>query len=153
LASATATPTAVAASVNRIRLKAMVDQARTKADARAAQISSKAQQAGDKTEAHWNQVQSDWDRHVKQIRQRIDAKKAEHDADMAERDAEWAEATHTTQFSSHRLPSRKPSTLCSTLCSRGATPTSWPRPPSGDRHRRQEHIVAGVMRRTTRGPW
>ena len=44
-------------------LKAMVDEARTNADARAAQLGTKAQQAGDKAEAHWNQVQGDWHQH------------------------------------------------------------------------------------------
>ena len=53
-------------------LKAMVDEARTKADARAAQINTKAQETADQAEAHWNQVQSDWDRHIKSIRERID---------------------------------------------------------------------------------
>ena len=62
-------------------LKAMVEAARTKADARADELSTRAEEAGDTAEAHWNQVQSDWDRHIKQIRKRIDAKKAEHDAD------------------------------------------------------------------------
>src|SRR4029079_380433 len=73
-------------------LKAMVDEARTKADAGAAQINTKAQETADQAEAHWHQVQSDWDRHIKRIRERVDAKKAELDANAAENDAEWAEA-------------------------------------------------------------
>ena len=51
----------------------MVDEARTKADARATQLSTKAQETADQAEAHWRQVQSDWDRHIKRIRERIDA--------------------------------------------------------------------------------
>ena len=40
-------------------LKAIVDDARRKADARANELSTRAQEAGDNVEAHWNQVQSD----------------------------------------------------------------------------------------------
>ena len=111
-------------------LKAMVDQARIKADARADELSTKAHEAEDTAEAHWNQVQSDWDRHIKQIRKRIDAKKAEHDADVAERDAEWAEADAYDASSSRRPRSRRPSTRCSTLYWPGETRTSWRPPPS-----------------------
>ena len=72
-------------------LKAMVDEARQKADVRAAALKAKSEEAADDAKHQWNEMQSDWDKHVKRIRERIDAKKAAHDADVAERDAEWAE--------------------------------------------------------------
>jgi hypothetical protein len=73
-------------------LKAMVDEARKKADDRAAQLHTKTTEAADQAQHQWNQVQTDWDKHVKRIRARADAKKAEIDAGMAEDDAQWAEA-------------------------------------------------------------
>ena len=73
-------------------LKTMVDDARKKADDRAAQLHTKTTEAGDQAQHQWNQVQTDWDKHVKRIRERVDARKAEIDAGMAEDDAQWAEA-------------------------------------------------------------
>ena len=73
-------------------LKAMVDDARKKADARAAQLRDKTNEVAEQADRNWNQVQSDWDKHVQRIRERIDAKKAAADARAAEGDAEWAEA-------------------------------------------------------------
>jgi hypothetical protein len=73
-------------------LKTMVDDARKKADDRAAQLRAKTTEAADQAQHQWNQVQTDWDKHVKRIRERTDAKKAEIDAGMAEDDAQWAEA-------------------------------------------------------------
>ena len=80
-----------AAARDTAELKAMVDQARRKADARAAELQAKAGETADQAERQWNEVQGDWDRHIKRIRGRIEAKKAAHDVDVAERDAEWAE--------------------------------------------------------------
>ena len=77
-------------------LKAMVDDARKKADDRAAQFGAKtteaAGQAAGQAQSQWNQVQSDWDKHVKRTREHIDARKAEMDAGLAEDDAKLAEA-------------------------------------------------------------
>ena len=73
-------------------LKAMVDDARKKADERAAQLHATTTEAADQAQHQWNQVQTDWDKHVKRIRERVDARKAEIDAGMAEDDAQWAEA-------------------------------------------------------------
>jgi hypothetical protein len=73
-------------------LETMVDDARKKADDRAAQLRAKTTEAADQAERQWNQVQTDWDKHVKRIRERVDARKAEIDAGMAEDDAQWAEA-------------------------------------------------------------
>ena len=73
-------------------LKAMVDDARKRADDRAAQLHTKTTEAADQAQHQWSQVQTDWDKHVKRVRERADAKKAEIDAGMAEDDAQWAEA-------------------------------------------------------------
>ena len=73
-------------------LKAMVDDARKKADDRAAQLHTKTTEAADQAQHQWNQVETDWDKHVRRKRERTDAKKAEIDAGMAEDDAQWAEA-------------------------------------------------------------
>ena len=73
-------------------LEAMVDDARKKADDRAAQLHTKTTEAADQAQRQWNQVQTDWEKHVKRIRERTDAKKAEIDAGMAEDAAQWAEA-------------------------------------------------------------
>jgi hypothetical protein len=73
-------------------LKTMVDDARKKADDRAAQLHATTTDAAHEAERQWNQVQTDWDKHVKRIRERVDARKAEIDAGMAEDDAKWAEA-------------------------------------------------------------
>jgi hypothetical protein len=62
-------------------LKAMVDEARQKADVRAAALKAKSEEAADDAKHQWNEMQSDWDKHVKRIRERIDANKAAHDAD------------------------------------------------------------------------
>ena len=73
-------------------LKAMVDEARQKADDRAAQLGTKTTAAAGQAQRQWNQVHSDWDKHLKRIRERADTKKAEMDAGLAENDAKWAEA-------------------------------------------------------------
>jgi hypothetical protein len=70
----------------------MVDEARQKADDRAAQLGAKTTEAADQAQHQWNEVQSDWDKHVKRIRERVDARKAEMDAGLAEDEAQWAEA-------------------------------------------------------------
>jgi Tfp pilus assembly protein PilX len=68
-----------------------VDEARQKADARAAEQRDKPQEADDRDDG-WQKIRSDWDRHVQHTRERIDAKKASVKASDAEHDAEWAEA-------------------------------------------------------------
>jgi small-conductance mechanosensitive channel len=81
-----------AAATDEAELKAMVDDARKKADGRAAALRAKSDEVSDSAERQWQEVQSDWDEHVKRIRERMDAKKDELDAKVAEHDAEWAEA-------------------------------------------------------------
>ena len=81
-----------AAAQDEAELKAMVDDARKKADERAAVLRAKSEEVSDSAERQWHEVQSDWDEHVKRIRERMDAKKDEFDANVAEHDAEWAEA-------------------------------------------------------------
>jgi hypothetical protein len=73
-------------------LKGMVEDARKKADDRAAQLRAKTTEAADQAERQWNQMQTDWDKHVKRIREHVDARKAEIDSGLAEDDAQWAEA-------------------------------------------------------------
>ena len=73
-------------------LEAMVDDARKKADERAAVLRAKLEEVADSDERQWHEVQSDWDEHVKRIRERMDAKKDAFDAKVAEHDAEWAKA-------------------------------------------------------------
>ena len=70
----------------------MVDEARKKADERAAVLRAKSEEVPDSAERQWHQVQSDWDGHVKRIRERMDAKKDAFDVKIAEHDAEWTEA-------------------------------------------------------------
>jgi small-conductance mechanosensitive channel len=81
-----------AAAKDEAELKAMVDDARKKADERAAVLRAKSDEVSDSAERQWQEVQSDWDEHIKRIRERMDAKKDELDAKVAEHDAEWAEA-------------------------------------------------------------
>ena len=81
-----------AAAKDEAELKAMVDDARKKADERAAVLRAKSDEVSDTAERQWQEVQSDWDEHVKRIRKRMDDKKDELDAKVAEHDAEWAEA-------------------------------------------------------------
>ena len=81
-----------AAATDEAELKAMVDDARKRADERAAVLRVKSEEVSDSAERQWHEVQRDWNAHVKRIRDRIDAKKDELDAKVAEHDAEWAEA-------------------------------------------------------------
>ena len=81
-----------AAAQDEAELKAMVDDARKKADERAAGMRAKSEEVADSAEHQWHEVQNDWDEHVKRIRERMDSKKDEFDAKVAENDAEWAEA-------------------------------------------------------------
>jgi hypothetical protein len=81
-----------AAAQDEAELKAMVDDARKKADERAAVLRAKSEEVSDSAERQWHEVQNDWNEHVKRIRERMDAKKDEFDAKVAENDAEWAEA-------------------------------------------------------------
>jgi hypothetical protein len=81
-----------AAAQDEAELTAMVNDARNKADERAAALRAKSEEVSDSAERQWHEVQSDWDEHVKRIRERMDAKKDELDAKVAEHDAEWAEA-------------------------------------------------------------
>ena len=81
-----------AAARDEAELKAMVDDARKKADERAAVLRTKSEEVSDSAERQWHEVQSDWDAHIKRIRERMDAKKDELDAKVAEHDADWAEA-------------------------------------------------------------
>ena len=81
-----------AAAKDEAELKAMVDDARKKADERTAVLGAKSEEVADSAEHQWHEVQSDWDEHVKRIRERMDARKDELDAKVAGHDAEWAEA-------------------------------------------------------------
>jgi hypothetical protein len=73
-------------------LKAMVEEARKKADARAAELHTRSEDAAGEADRNWNEVQNNWDQHVKRLRERVDAKKAAHDVRVAEREADGAEA-------------------------------------------------------------
>lgn len=73
-------------------LTAMVDDARKKADERAAHLSATSTERAGETDNQWDKVKSDWDEHIQRVRASVDAKKTAHDADVAESDAEWAEA-------------------------------------------------------------
>ena len=73
-------------------MKATVDDARKKADGRAAQLRAKNAEAADQAERQWNQVQTDSDKRVNAVESTCDGRKAEIDAGLAEDDAQWAEA-------------------------------------------------------------
>ena len=81
-----------AAAKDDAELKAMVDDARKKADERAAVSRAKSDEVAESAEGQWHEVQGDWDGHIKRMRERMDAKKDALDAKVAEQDAEWAEA-------------------------------------------------------------
>ena len=81
-----------AASQDKAAVEAKVDDARKRAELRAAEMRARGQEASDEAQAHWGKIQGDWDQHTQRLRERIDAQKATVKADMAETDAEWAEA-------------------------------------------------------------
>jgi uncharacterized protein (DUF342 family) len=85
-------------------LKAMVDDARKKADDREDELRAKSTEVADQAERHWNDVKSDWDQHIQRIRKHLDAMKAEVDATVSENDAEWSEddAYDAVQFAACR---------------------------------------------------
>jgi len=113
------------AAKDEAELKAMVDDARKKADQRAAVLHAKSEEVADSAEHQWHEVQSDWDAHIKRIRERIDAKQDKVDAAFAENDAKWAEGDAITPSTSRQLRSRRLSTRCSMPCWRAGRPTSW----------------------------
>ena len=111
-------------------LKAMVDEARNNADARAAELGTKAREAGER-------------RRLTGTRSRatgIGTSSRFASASMPRRQSttpmsqsampSGPRPTHTTLSSSRRPQSRRPSTRCSTLSWPGKTRTSWRPPPS-----------------------
>ena len=84
-------------------LKAKVDEARKKADDRAAELSAKTQATADKSDAHGQEIQSDWDQHREDIRRRIDDAKAAEDLETTERRAEWADARDAVDFAANAI--------------------------------------------------
>lgn len=82
---------ASAASEGEAALQAKLDEARTSADARAAELRAKSQEASDAAADNWHKIRSDWDQHVERSRKRIDDAMAQLDATAAVQDAEWAE--------------------------------------------------------------
>ena len=111
-----------AAAKDEAELKAMVDDARKKADERAAVLRAKSGEVADSAEHQWHEVQSDWDEHVKRIRERIDAKKDKVDATFAENDAEWAEgdAIDAVDFASAAIEEAQYAVLDAVLARRKA---------------------------------
>src|SRR5262245_33788737 len=73
-------------------LKAMVDDARKRADDREAELRAKSTEVADEAERDWNEVQSEWSKHIQRIREHLEAKKAAGDGTDAERVAAWATA-------------------------------------------------------------
>ena len=111
-----------AAAKDEAELKAMVDDARKKADERAAVLRAKSEEISDSAEHQWHEVQSDWDEHVKRIRERMNAKKDEVDAKFAENDAEWAEgdAIDAVDFASAAIEEAQYAVLDAVLARRKA---------------------------------
>jgi hypothetical protein len=107
-------------------LKETVDEARERADKRAAELRAKGEAASDDVERQWHQVQSDWDDHVKRLRSRIDARKAEHEANRAELDAEVAEAdaVDAVEFASAAIEEAQYAVLDAVLARRNADITA-----------------------------
>ena len=81
-----------AVAQNDADLEAMLDDARKKAEDRAAQLSAASTKTPGQTDSQWDKVKSDWDEHIRRVRANVDSKKGAHDADVAESDAEWAES-------------------------------------------------------------
>src|SRR5262245_35355891 len=74
-------------------LGAIVDDARRKANERAAELGGlRSNDVHDESERNWEAVQSSWDEHVRRIQERIASKKSAADLDVAEHQADWAEA-------------------------------------------------------------
>jgi hypothetical protein len=82
---------AAAAAEDHAEAETMIDEARQKGEAHAAEQRDKAQETDDRDDG-WQQIRSDWDRHVKRTRGRMHAEKAKADASVAEGDAQLAEA-------------------------------------------------------------
>jgi small-conductance mechanosensitive channel len=103
-------------------LRAMVDDARKKADDREAELRGTSTEVADQAERHWNDVKSDWDQHIQRIRKHLDAKKAEVDATVAENDAEWSEddAYDAVQFASSAIDEAQYAVLDAVLARRKA---------------------------------
>ena len=85
---------AISAAVTEDEAKvgAKLDQARSSAEDRAAELRARTQEASDKAEDHWHEIQRDWDAHIQRTRQRLDQTRSEIDATVALNDAEEAEA-------------------------------------------------------------
>jgi predicted S18 family serine protease len=75
-----------AVATERGEISTKVDDARRRADARAAELRTK----HDGTDGPWQQFQTDWQRHVAAVRQHVDETKASMDRDEAVRDASSA---------------------------------------------------------------
>jgi hypothetical protein len=81
-----------AASQSQAELEAKVEEARKKADERAAELGVETQAAADKAEGHWQQIQGDWEQHRQNVRRLIGEAKSQQDLDAASARASWAEA-------------------------------------------------------------
>ena len=83
---------ASAASEGEAALQTKLDEARTSADARAAELRAKSEAASDAAADNWHKIRNDWEQHVQRSRKRVDDAMAQLDATAAVQDAEWAES-------------------------------------------------------------